>query len=131
LLKDVYKNSFSVSTAADMGAEYWLDKKCCRLTRDGETLVVGERYNKLYKLVVRTIKPASPAEVYVASKAETLQVCHDRFGHQSKQYVEKYLKKNMALNTSSAVSSVKGGCRGSNFSVASVPELTTHNHQAN
>jgi hypothetical protein len=82
-----------VSTGADKGAQDWLVKKSCRLKRDGETPVVGERYNKLYKLVVRTIKLASPAEVYVASKAETLQVWHERFSHQSKQYVEKYLKK--------------------------------------
>ena len=26
---------------------------------DGEVLVVGERYDKLYKLIVRTVKPES------------------------------------------------------------------------
>jgi hypothetical protein len=90
---DVVKNLFSVSTAADKGAEYWLDKKNCRLTREGETLVAGERHNKLYKLNIQIIQPESPAEVNVANKAETLQVWHERFGHQSKQYIEKYLKK--------------------------------------
>lgn len=90
---DVVKNLFSVSTAADKGAEYWLDKKSCRLTRNGETIVIGERCNKLYKLNIQIVQPDSPAEVYVSNKNETLQVWHERFGHQSKQYVEKYLKK--------------------------------------
>ena len=90
---DVVMNLLSVSSATDKGAEYYSDKGCCRLMRDGEVLIVGERYDKLYKLIVRTVKPESPVVVCIANKVETLQVWRGRFGHQSKQYVEKYLKK--------------------------------------
>jgi len=42
---------------------------------------------------MKVILPQSPAQVYVASRVEKLQVWHERLGHQNKQYVEKYLKK--------------------------------------
>lgn len=90
---DVVKNLFSVPQTADKGMEYWLNKDTCRITKNGTTLVVGKRHCGLYKLVIRVITPESPAEVYVANKVESLQVWHERLCHQSKQYVEKYLKK--------------------------------------
>ena len=40
---DVVKNLFSVPTAADKGMQYWLDKHSCKITKNGETLVVGNR----------------------------------------------------------------------------------------
>ena len=90
---DVVKNLFSVPTAADKGMQYWLDKRSCKITKNGETLVVGKRNGGLYQLVMKVILPQSPAQVYVASRIDTLQVWHERLGHQNKQYVEKYLKK--------------------------------------
>ena len=90
---DVVKNLFSVPTAADKGMQYWLDKRSCNITKNGETLVVGNRNGGLYQLVMKVIPPQLPAEVYVASRVDTLQAWHERLGHQSKQYVEKYLKK--------------------------------------
>ncbi len=99
ILKDVLftpdcaENLFSVSTATEKGIEYWASRDSCRLTKAGATLVVGEKYRRLYRLFLRMKRPDIPAEVYVASKVETLQVWHERLGHQSKQYVEKYLKK--------------------------------------
>ena len=90
---DVVKNLFSVPTAADKGLEYWLDQRSCRITKNGETVVVGKRHGGLYKLILKVIPPQSPAEVYVASRVDSLQVWHERLGHQNKQYVEKYLKK--------------------------------------
>jgi len=45
---------------------------------------------------MKVILPQLPGEVYVASRVDTLQVWHERLGHQSKQYVEKYLKHGIA-----------------------------------
>ena len=90
---DVVKNLFSVPTAADKGLEYWLDQWSCRITKNDETVVVGKRHGGLYRLILKVIPPESPAEVYVASRVDSLQVWHERLGHQNKQYMEKYLKK--------------------------------------
>ena len=90
---DVVKNLFSVPTAADKGMEYWLDHSSCQITKNGETVVVGERHCGLYRLAMKVIRPKSPAEVHVASGVDSLQVWHERLGHQNKRYVEKYLKK--------------------------------------
>ena len=90
---EVVKNLFSIPSAADKGFNYWLDNKCCKITREGETFIVGERHLGLYKLLIRTVKPEVPAQVCAVSKIETLQVWHERLGHQNKQYVEKYLTK--------------------------------------
>ena len=90
---EVVKNLFSIPSAADKGFNYWLDNKCCKITHEGETFIVGERHLGLYKLLIRTVKPEVPAQVCAVSKIETLQVWHERLGHQNKQYVEKYLTK--------------------------------------
>jgi len=90
---DVVKNLFSVPTAADKGMEYWMDHSSCRISKNGETIVVGKRHRGLYRLQIQMILPTLPAEVYVASTVDSLQVWHERLGHQNKQYVEKYLKK--------------------------------------
>lgn len=90
---EVVKNLFSVPATTEKGFEYWMGSKQCKITRGGETFVIGERHQGLYKLNIRVILPDVPAQVCIASKTETLQVWHERFGHQSKLYVEKYLKK--------------------------------------
>ena len=89
----VVKNLFSVPAAAEKGIEYHLDRFQCSLTKENTTLVVGERHEGLYKLHLRAVLPGNPVKVLVAEKAEKLQVWHERFGHQNKQYVEKYLRK--------------------------------------
>ena len=90
---DVAKNLFSIPSTADKGFEYWLDNKQCRIIRDGETFVVGERHQGLYRLCIRVLQPDVPAQVCIVTKTESLQVWHERFGHQSKVYVEKFLKR--------------------------------------
>lgn len=90
---EVVKNLFSLPSALDKGLKCWMDKGRCRLLKDDQTVVEGERQHGLYKLLLRPLEPETPAEVYVANKVDTLQVWHERLGHQSKQYVEKYLKK--------------------------------------
>jgi hypothetical protein len=90
---DVIKNLFSVPTAADKGFEYWLNKDSCRITQNGEPVIIGNRHHLLYKLSVRVVKPDVPAQVYTAQKIDTLQTWHERLGHQSKAHVEKYLKR--------------------------------------
>ena len=80
---EVVKNLFSMSTAADKGIEYWLDKSC-KLIHDGETIVVGERNRGLYNLLIRVVIPKRPAELFSAKKIDTLQVWHECLGHQNK-----------------------------------------------
>jgi hypothetical protein len=46
---DVIKNLFSVPTAADKGFEYWLNKDSCRITQNGEPVIIGNRHHLLYK----------------------------------------------------------------------------------
>ena len=82
---EVLKNLFFVSIAADKGIEYWLDKKNCKLIRDGETIFVGERNRGLYNLLICVVIPERPAEAFIVKKIDTLQVWHERLGHQNKQ----------------------------------------------
>ncbi len=89
---DVVKNLFSVPAAADKGLTYRLDKSRCELVKQDTVIVTGERHHGLYKLHLRPIQPEMPATVLVTFKPETLQVWHERLGHQSKTYVEKFLK---------------------------------------
>ena len=90
---DVVKNLFSVPAAADKGITYHLDRFQCSLVKENTTLVVGERHNGLYKLHLHAVLPSNPEKVLVAEKAEKLKVWHECLSHQSKQYVEKYVKK--------------------------------------
>ena len=90
---DVVKNLFSVTSAADKGIEYYLDRYQCSLVKEETTLVVGERHEGLYKLHLCAVLPFNPVKVVIASKADKLQVWHERLGHKNKQYVEMYLRK--------------------------------------
>jgi transposase len=92
---EVVKNLFSVSSAADEGFTYWLHKDTCRLMQGNEIILVGKRHNSLYKLLLCVVQPSEPAQVLIASinRHDTLQQWHERLGHQSKAYVEKFLKK--------------------------------------
>jgi hypothetical protein len=102
VLKDVWytpevvKNLFSLPSAADRGLQYWLDKNSCKVIYNGATVVEGERINGrgLYNLLIRVVIPDDHAKMFLASKTETLQIWHERLGHQNKQYIERYLRKN-------------------------------------
>lgn len=93
---DVVKNLFSLPSAADRGLQYWLDKNSCKVIHNGATVVEGERINGrgLYNLLIRVVIPDEHAKMFLASKTETLQIWHERLGHQNKQYIERYLRKN-------------------------------------
>jgi DUF1365 family protein len=51
-----------------------------------------QRVNDLYVLAIRVCIPQHTAEVHLAIQAETLQVWHERLGHQNKRHVMKVLK---------------------------------------
>ena len=89
---DVVKNLFSVPSAANKGIEYWLNNRECKLTRNNVVLATGERYQSLYKLNIRVLCPKALA--CTAQKIDSLQIWHERLGHQNKRYVAKYLKMN-------------------------------------
>ena len=78
------KNLFSVLSAANKGVVYWLDDKECKIIRDDVVLVTGERQQGLYKLNMRLIGLASEEHACVAKSVDSLQVWHERLGHQNK-----------------------------------------------
>ena len=69
---DVVKKFCSIPSTADKGFEYWLDNKQCRIIRDGETYVVGERHQSLYRLCILVLQPDVPAQVCIVTKTESL-----------------------------------------------------------
>ncbi|UYV83405.1 hypothetical protein LAZ67_23000904, partial [Cordylochernes scorpioides] len=71
--------------------------KGCKLfkTTTGEVIVEGKRLpGGLYGMLITSIKPENAAEVNLAKtqNVNMLQLWHERFGHQNKRHVQKWLK---------------------------------------
>jgi hypothetical protein len=60
--------------------------------RRGDGTVAGNLVNDLYVLEIQVCIPQHAAEVHLVTQVETLQVWHERLGHQSKRHVMKVLK---------------------------------------
>jgi len=60
--------------------------------RRGDGTVAGNLVNDLYLLEIQVCIPQHAAEVHLVTQVETLQVWHERLGHQSKRHVMKVLK---------------------------------------
>jgi len=58
----------------------------------GSVAASGTLINDLYALAPRVCIPQHTAEVHLATQVETLQVWHERLGHQNKCHVMKVLK---------------------------------------
>jgi hypothetical protein len=59
---------------------------------DGTVAASGKLLNDLYVLDVWVCIPQDTAQVHVATKTGTLQVWHERLGHQNKRHLVKVLK---------------------------------------
>ncbi|UYV67852.1 hypothetical protein LAZ67_5002251 [Cordylochernes scorpioides] len=97
LAKDCSRNVMSLQSTLDKGFEMKMDKKGCKLfkTTTGEVIVEGKRLpGGLYGMLITSIKPENAAEVNLAKtqNGNMLQLWHERFGHQNKRHVQKWLK---------------------------------------
>jgi hypothetical protein len=99
ILKDVWyvpdasTRLFSVQAAAQNGYSTTLNKKGVVIrSTDGTGVASGKLINDLYVLALRVCIPQHAAEVHLATQAETLQLWHERLGHQNKRHVMKVLK---------------------------------------
>jgi len=92
-LPDARAHLFSGEAAAQNGYSTTLNEKEVVIRRgDGTIAVSGKLVNDLYVLVIWVCIPRHPAEVHLATQAETLQVWHECLGHQNKRQVMKVLK---------------------------------------
>jgi len=99
ILKDVWyvpdasAHLFSVKAAAKNGySTTFSENKVVIHGTDGTVAVSGKLSNDLYVLDVRVCIPQDAAQIHLATKTETLQVWHERLGHQNKRHVVKMLK---------------------------------------
>lgn len=101
ILKDVWyvpdasAHLFSVKAAAQNNFTTTMDDRGIKIQekQTGKLAATGYLRNELYVLNMRVIKPAQPAQVYLANATDTLQVYHERFAHQNKRHVKQILKK--------------------------------------
>ena len=85
-------NLFSESVSLYKGFKWYIDLYENRCGKNGQTFLTGKLEDGLIILNMRVILPKSPAKVYVASKVDTLQLYHERLGHQNKRHVQKVLR---------------------------------------
>jgi hypothetical protein len=90
---DARAHQFSVKAAAQNGYSTTLNEKGVVIRRsDGTVAASGNLRNDMYALALRVCIPQHTAGVHLATQMETLQVWHERLGHQNKRHVRKVLK---------------------------------------
>ena len=87
---DIAYNLFSVGAAMDKGLVYRAERNTCVLIKDDQTVAIGIRKDRLYKLLIRVQVPATP--LALTTRESTLQLWHERLGHQNKKHVQQFLK---------------------------------------
>lgn len=88
---DMKHNLFSVRAAATKGIDFSICKndKECVFTCDNKIVAVGMEIEKLYRVDLRVV---TQNVVCTATKIDTLQLWHERLGHQNKRHVKTFLK---------------------------------------
>jgi len=82
-------NLFSIKAADQNGYSTTLDEKENVIHRgDGNIAASDKLVNDLYVLAIRVCIPRHAAEVHLVTQTETLQVWHERLGHQNKRCYE-------------------------------------------
>lgn len=87
---EIHVNLFSVSKALDKGLTLHTDKSKCKFLCDETIVAVGVRQNQLYKMQFHVMCNKSVANS--AGKCESLQLWHERLGHQNVVQVKSFLK---------------------------------------
>ncbi|CAB0019509.1 unnamed protein product, partial [Nesidiocoris tenuis] len=73
----------------------------CKLQVKGEDVLVGTRSQGggLYKLALKTVYPNhEPVDINSLTTRDTLQLYHERFGHQNKRHVRSILARELGIN---------------------------------
>lgn len=108
---DASANLFSVKAAARNNFTITMDDRSVKIQEEqsGKLAASGYLRNELYVMNMRVVKPAQPAQVYLANVTDTLQVYHERFAHQNKRHVKQILKK-MDINVAEGDEKFCDGC---------------------
>ncbi|KAK2578707.1 hypothetical protein KPH14_012663 [Odynerus spinipes] len=90
LVPDMKHNLFSVKVAARKGIDFEISDRGrrCIFQKNGKIIATGEEIGRLYKLNMRVV---SSTTMCIASKLDTLQLWHERLGHQNKRHVKTFL----------------------------------------
>lgn len=84
-------NLFSLTCALDKGCEVRGNKERLSLTRDNETMAIGERHGQLFRMMFEN--QLDMAVAAVANQKLSLMEWHRRLGHQNNDQVGSVLKK--------------------------------------
>lgn len=86
------RNLFSVTRALDKGMTFSSSKDSCEFLLDGVVKAQGVRSGQLFKMMLKVKEPDTccVSEANLAVK-DSLQVWHERLGHQNKRHVVKIL----------------------------------------
>jgi hypothetical protein len=88
------RNLFSVISAVDKGMSFTSNSEECKFIRDDVVKARGARSGHLFKIIIRIVNPELSvfSEANTASSKDTLQIWHERLGHQNKRHVRKLLR---------------------------------------
>ncbi len=88
---DFVADIFSVGTCLDKGYEQISDKFGTKFIKNGRVMAEGIRLcDGLFGMKMQNIPPCEVAECLVAT--DSLQLWHERFGHQGKSHIKTFLK---------------------------------------
>ena len=89
---NINMNLVSLSSVLDKNLMFFSDKDHCELKSNGEVLIIGCRYRKLFKLNLKVSFDHEIVNNLVYG--DSFELWHARLGHQNIKYVEKILKVN-------------------------------------
>ena len=91
---DSRKNYFSVTAANDRGFDFKSSKTSCEFLLNGEVVARGVRRGRLLIFLIRINKPLAQINEMSSGSKQSLQVWHEKLGHQNKRHCEQFLRKN-------------------------------------
>jgi transposase InsO family protein len=99
----IRRNLLSITATQDRNenSSFVSTSRMCHLTVNDKVVAVGTRSQRggLFKLIAKTVIPQnSDAEVNVVSNESTLQLYHERLGHQNKRHVRMVIKRELNID---------------------------------
>ena len=85
-MPDIAYNLFSIGAALDKGLVYHAEKNACIITKDNQTVIIGMRKDRLYKLLIRVRMSKTP--LALMARASTSKMWCKRLRHQNKLYLK-------------------------------------------
>ncbi|XP_065361883.1 microsomal triacylglycerol transfer protein-like [Calliphora vicina] len=99
---NISRNLFSVLSTQDKlnNSEFMSTATSCKLLVNNEVLLVGNREvgGTLYKADIEPIILSARNEINSTEAVNTLQLYHERWGHQDKRHVQQKLKEELGIN---------------------------------